>query len=370
MQKWHYLTLAALFAVEIAMPGCSGAVPFQSVLHETEQSTDSTFEGNSQNIKYLLPTSRQDLCINELTEKYSYENFVHDVQSLQENYGDKIQCVKLCETADGRVVYDIVLGDPKSDNQVLIFAAMHAREYITTQVVMRQLCDALDVLNGFDDSFYRGKSKKELMKNVAVHFVPMDNPDGVSISQFGLNGVKNDELRRKVATMAKGDCEQWKANAVGVDLNRNFDADWQEFGGSIYPAAERYKGAYPGSEPESACLIRLTKQNHIRRAISYHSCGALIYWYYKQTGAVLEESRHFARLVSEETGYPLDDDYTAVDAAGYKDWAVYQMGVPAITIEVGAENSRSLINPVPIDRFNDIWKRNKNVVYAAAYSLQ
>ena len=84
----------------------------------------------------------------------------------------------------------------------------------------------------------------------------------------------------------------------------------------------------------------------------------------------MEESHHFAGLVSEETGYPLDDYYTAVDAAGYKDWAVYKMGVPAITIEVGAENGRSLINPVPMGRFGNIWERNKNVVYAVAYSLQ
>ena len=84
---------------------------------------------------------------------------------------------------------------------------------------------------------------------------------------------------------------------------------------------------------------------------------------------MLAESKHFADLMSEETGYPLDGDYTAVDAAGYKDWAVYKMGVPAITIETGAESGRSIINPVPISRFYDIWARNKDVVYATAYDL-
>jgi len=361
MRVGYVLTLVTLLGIEIMMPGCGGAVPSQSVPHEVLQ---------KQSERMAPPISQQDLVINTVPEKYTYEDFIGDLHKLQDNCSDNLQCVKLCDTSDGREVYDIVLGDPSSANHVLIFAAMHAREYITTQVVMRQLCDALDVLNGYDDSTYRGYSKKSLLRNVTVHFVPLDNPDGVAISQFGLNGVQNDDLRHNIASMAGGDYEQWKANAVGVDLNRNFDAGWQEFGGSPYSAAERYKGVYPGSEPEAACLIQLTKQNHIRRAISYHTCGALIYWYYKQTGAVLEESRHFAGLVSEETGYPLDDDYTAVDAAGYKDWAVYKMGVPAITIEVGAENGRSLINPVPMGRFGNIWERNKNVVYAVAYSLQ
>ena len=186
-------------------------------------------------------------------------------------------------------------------------------------------------------------------------------PDGVAISQFGLNGINNDSVRSQVAAIG-GDLEQWKANARGVDLNRNFDAGWQEFGGSPYPAADRYKGTAPGSEPEAAALIKLTQDFHIKRAISYHTVGALIYWYYKQSGEVLAESQKFAEEISRTTNYPLDDDYTAVDAAGYKDWAVYKLGIPSITIETGAE-SGVYVNPVPQYLFNEIWNRNKNVVY-------
>ena len=130
------------------------------------------------------------------------------------------------------------------------------------------------------------------------------------------------------------DYEQWKANGMGVDLNRNFDAGWIEYVGVSNPSAECYKGKFPGSEPESAALITLTENNGIKRAISYHTCGALIYWYYKQTGKVLEKSQVFAKQISQETGYPLDSDYTNVDAAGYKDWAVYKKGIPSLTIEV------------------------------------
>lgn len=349
------VTLTALFMAGITMLGCNGAA-------------SSQFEPQSD--VSPVPISEQDLTINLTPEKYSYDDFVGDIHKLQSNCSGKMQCVKLCDTHDGRGVYDIVLGDPNGSNQVLIFGAMHAREYITSQVVMRQLCDALDVLNGFDTGTYRDQSKKTLLENCTVHFIPMNNPDGVSISQFGLSGIHDANLRNNVAAMADDDYERWKANGAGVDLNRNFDAGWYEFEGAPAPAAERYKGAFPGSEPEAAALIELTKKYNIRRAISYHTCGALIYWYYMQSGDVLDESRRFASLISEETGYPMDDDYTAVDAAGYKDWAVYKMGVPAITIEIGAEGGGSIENPVPIYRFGDIWEQNQNVVYAMAYSLQ
>lgn len=310
-----------------------------------------------------IKTFNQELIIYSEPAKYSYENLLHDVEILREAYPNQVQVLKLCDTADGRGVYDIVLGDLNGNNQILIFGAMHAREYITTQIVMRQLCDCLE-----GGGSYRGISAAELLNGLTIHFVPNSNPDGVAISQFGLSAVNNPTLRAEVATMSD-DLEQWKANARGVDLNRNFDAGWYEFVGSNYPAPERYKGISPGSEPEAAALISLTKNYHLKRAISYHTCGEVIYWYYKQSGNVLAESQKFAEEISAVTGYPLDDDYTSVDAAGYKDWAVYKIGVPSITIEVGAENGE-YINPVPQSQFNTIWSRNKNVVYATAYNLK
>ena len=310
---------------------------------------------------------RQELIVYSSPAKYSYENFLSDVNILRDKYPTQMQVVKLCDTADGRGVFDIVLGDLNAANHILIFGAMHAREYITVQVVMRQLCESLDALNNRGN--YRGVPVSELLEGLAIHFVPNSNPDGVAISQFGLNALNNPALRARVAAMGSSDYEQWKANANGVDLNRNFDAGWYEFVGSPAPSTERYKGTAPGSEPEAAALIALTKNYPVKRTISYHTCGALIYWYYKQSGTVLTESEKFAKHISAVTGYPLDDDYTAVDAAGFKDWAVYKAGIPGLTIEVGAE-SGGLVNPVPQSRFNAIWNRNKDVVYATAYNLK
>ena len=310
---------------------------------------------------------RQDLIIYSTPEKYSYENLLHDIEILEKNFPEQIKIVELCETLDGRKVFDIVVGS--GDNHILIFGAMHAREYITTQIVMRQLCESIDAANG-NGGNYLGISTAELLQNVTIHFVPNSNPDGVAISQFGFGGLKNETVRNKVAAMIHGDFEQWKSNANGVDLNRNFDADWQNYYGAQYPGSERYKGNFPGSEPESAALIRLMKGYQIKRSISYHSCGDVIYWYYKQQGAVLEKSKKFAQRISNETGYYLDADYTALDPAGFKDWAVYKLGVPSLTIETGAENGASIVAPVPISRFKNIWQRNKNVVYATIHNLK
>ncbi|MDD6762736.1 MAG: M14 family zinc carboxypeptidase [Clostridiales bacterium] len=273
-------------------------------------------------------------------------------------------------TVDGRDVCDIIVGDQQSDNQILIMGAMHAREYITAQIVMRQLCDYLSIVSEEADGEYNSISKKALSEGITVHFIPMSNPDGVSISQFGLEGIANQSVRDFISSISNGDYEQWKSNAEGIDLNRNFNAGWDEYIGSAGPSSDKYKGKFPGSSYEAAGLIKLTEEYGFKRTISYHTCGALIYWYYKQIDTVLEQSKLFAQQISDETGYTLDSNYQAVDAAGYKDWAVYKMGIPSITIEVGNETGHGIINPVPISFFDSIWDRNKDVVYAAIYNLK
>lgn len=325
-------------------------------------------EGKNEQDSVIPHTSSIGLIVYQTPAKYTYDNLTHDLAKLQSVYGETLLIRSLCDTADDRKVYDVVLGNPDEENQILIFGAIHAREYITTQVVMRQLCAAIDAVNGYGDA-YRGIPLGELMDAVTIHFIPMSNPDGVVISQQGLGAIHSTELRERIMAMGEADYEQWKANGTGVDLNRNFDAGWIEYEGSVHPSSEYYKGRFPGSEPESAALIFLTKNNHVRRTINYHTCGALIYWYYKQDGDVLEKSRVFAQRMSQETGYPLESDYASVDAAGYKDWAIYRREIPSLTIEVGAENSRS-VNPVPIDRWDAIWERNKNVLYATIYDLK
>ena len=348
--------------------GCTGIESSELPEHPIESETSVSAPMISVEQK-ILSTSEQNMIINTIPDKYSYESFLKDIQLLKFAYGENLNIVKLADTADSRGVYDLRIGDEHSQKQILIVGAMHAREYITSQVVMRQLCECLDALNGFCGE-YRGIPVKELMEGVTIHFVPFSNPDGIVISQFGANALRNENLKTSVPRMASGNDEQWKANAIGIDLNRNFDADWDSYVGAASPGSERYKGVYPGSESESAALIKLTKQYPIKRTISYHTCGALIYWYFKQEGQVLIKSQKFAQTISDETGYYLDDDFTAVDAAGYKDWAVYKMGIPSLTIEVGAEEGRSIVNPVPIERFGEIWNRNRNVVFATIYNLK
>ncbi|RGY99446.1 M14 family zinc carboxypeptidase [Clostridium sp. AM58-1XD] len=285
---------------------------------------------------------------------YTYENMEQDLQQMKNMY-EEMTVDSLGETMDGRQIYHVLLGNPASDRHVLITGSIHAREYMTTQLVMKQL-----------DGFLKDQEAvNKYLGGIAVHVVPMINPDGVSISQFGLEAVRKDETRsyitdvimKKDGSAGTGNYfKRWKANAHGVDLNRNFDALWDQYVGSGHPSSDHYKGEAPGSEPEAAALIRLTETYPFVRTVSYHTQGGVIYWYFGQTGKLKDDTEQFAKQVSAVTGYPLDANYQKLDPAGYKDWAISKKSIPSLTIEVGRETS-----PVPPAQFGEIWNRNSGV---------
>lgn len=306
---------------------------------------------------------------------YTYENLQADIRLLETWYPGLIWCESLADTPDRRKVYHLVIGagGNRVHNRKKIFfnAGIHAREYITSQLVMKQAAAFLEhVWNG---EFYAEQSYRHFLENTVIHVVPMVNPDGVSISQRGEKGIRTGKIREKVENIAQLDGENfsgeylihWKANANGVDLNRNFDALWEEYSGPAkHPSSEHYKGRSPGCEPESAALIRLTRREKFARTISYHTQGSVIYWYFAQRGKLYWDTLDFGERISGITGYPLDSDYENLDPAGYKDWAISKLGIPSLTIEVGSETS-----PVPPEQFSEIWKRNRFVWEETILSL-
>ncbi len=210
----------------------------------------------------------------------------------------------------------------KTDYPKLIFQyAIHGREYITAYLALEHIKDALKRIS-------RG----------TVYFIPMLNPDGVSIS---LN--KN---------------PLYKANANGVDLNVNFDADWGSGALNVrVPSSENYIGKHPFSEPETIALRDFTLKVAPTMTVSYHSKGEEIYWYFNQPLSTRERDIRIATAVSKATGYPLV--LTPRSAGGYKDWCIKKLSIPALTIEVGSDN---LTHPIKKQSLGEIYQKNKDVV--------
>lgn len=209
-----------------------------------------------------------------------------EIKRFYKNYKGK-KCV-IGYSFYGKEIFAFHIGSPVG-RQFISTYAIHGREWITARLALKHI--------------------KRGIKKGGGWVIPLVNPDGAKISQT-----------------AK---PLWKANARGVDLNCNFDADWGS--GRLNTAArggENCIGAYPFSEAETAALRDFTLKIRPFVTLSFHTKGEEIYWQYDSAG----DSRG-AEILSAATGYESKIIYGS--AGGYKDWCIQKLGIPAYTIECG-----------------------------------
>ena len=232
--------------------------------------------------------------------------------------------------------------------QILIQGGIHAREYISTLLMIEQA----RYLNAIG-AVTRG----------GIYFVFLTNPDGAEIVLDGINSVPCD-ITKQYLSLANGgfDFSQYKANINLVDLNTNFDADWGTGSQNVTcPNTENFIGFYPNSEREVVSLIDFTRQVKPSLTISYHSKGEVIFYGFPgQSEQDLERDRLIGEALSATTGYPLV--FTENSSGGYKDWCIRVLTIPSYTIEVG---NIDLPHPITDENLPEIFEQNKDVPLVA-----
>ncbi len=290
---------------------------------------------------------------------YSYDSMVEDLTLLTMGHEDILSFASIATTSQGRSVWLVKLGNPNAEKKILITASIHSREYMTSQLVMRMLEEY--VLN-IDTPQADGISYRQLLNAVCFYILPMVNPDGVSISQFGVNGASQEAtINWLLGYQNQGiNLTQIKANANGVDLNRNFPLGFG-LGNRVsgIPSLSYFPGFTPLSEPESQAMAILLNENIFSTCINYHSMGNVIY-YGASTNSpdVAIGCKNLAHYVGDLTGYRRE--YCGSAIGSFADYFGTVEKVPSITIEIGTAN------PVPISQFSNIYNRNVNVWSAVA----
>lgn len=316
--------------------------------------------GNMNNYYYK---TLSDPVVNPV-DKYSYEQMEQDINALSARYGNRMTVNVIGQSLDGRNIYDIVIGNPGASKKVLFQGAIHAREYIVVPLMMQQL---EYMLAFYDSGTYNDQSVSSILRDISVHFVPMANPDGVAISQFGDGAIRSEELRQGISSCYVMDVgggrtslsydqylTRWKSNARGVDLNHNFDAGWETLNPDFnHYSFTDFKGYSPLSEPETQALSRLTEQHAFSAVINYHAMGRVLYWS-TEGNQKITESYDMAVAASGVTGYQI---LNSNGVGGFKDWLQRRSNpVAGITIEVG----RSAC-PVAFSEYPAIWEQNREI---------
>lgn len=263
---------------------------------------------------------------------YTYGELLDDVNYLS-RYG--IETGAIGASRFGRLIPYVRAGEGK--DKIIVTAAIHAREHVSALFAIKQL--------------YKIVAEEP---ECSIYFVPMLNPDGNVLIEKGAEAFKGEKEFLLGLNGGKSDFSLWKANAAGVDLNTNFDAQWGKGAqNKTAPSSENYIGKCPFSEPETRAIAEFTRKLKPCLTLSYHAKGREIYYEFGQEGAALVRDRKVAEYASELTGYAIIEG-TRGSAGGYKDWCISELGIPSLTVELADD---ALKHPLSDSCINEDFNR-------------
>ena len=316
-----------------------------------------------------------DTIVDSTKREYSYAEMYDDLAALSAAYPNRFTYESIGQSVAGREIYAICLGNPNAPRQILVSAGIHGREYLTPLLAMKQLEFYLRYWNV---GAYNGIRYPDLFDRCAFYIVPMSNPDGIMLSQAGIDSITDTALRQKVESVYESDRRRgytsqtdideylkfWKANANGVDLNRNFDALWADYRGEPTESHKNYKGSSAASEPETRALAALTESlSNPVAVLCIHSQGEVLYWDCGQSQPLRDNTLTFTREIANQTGYTIV--YEVNNDASFSDWCALNRGLIAITVETGIGSC-----PLFIDKFTAIWTDNYDLLPLSAYYFE
>lgn len=286
-------------------------------------------------------------------EKYSYENLVYDANALALRYSNIINNVTIGQSHDNRDIVMLRLGSGRKN--ILICGGVHGRETINPIVLMKitefyanqyeqfkaskerldqRLRNPLaDIEKQYEDMIF-GKCIFELLQTYTILIIPLLNPDGYMISLYGYRSITDPSLQSKL----KGtgfNYSEWKLNARGVDINRNFPCrSWKP----------KRAGDYAASENETKALIQVFHHYRIRCFIDFHSRGKTIYYYRNSmTRDYNERQLYISERLKDITKYELNEPENEIDYGDSGGNTVHYFSEhfykPAFTIETVDEDA-------------------------------
>jgi hypothetical protein len=147
----------------------------------------------------------------------------------------------------------------------------------------------------------------------------------------------------------------------GVDLNRNYDYQWDAKcqSGSINPVDEDFRGSSPFSEPETQAIRDLALQNNFSYALSFHSGTGVVLHPWAYTNATTANDTTFREVagnLSKLVGVPYEQSDRLYTCSGsWEDWMYGNRSVIALTCEIYKNDTAWQYEPGP--QPNSQWEK-------------
>ena len=196
---------------------------------------------------------------------HSTKALLEGLVALAASCSSKLELKTLNTTNDGWPLRSASIGS--GPTKVLLSFGIHGREYMTSEIAMNfltKLCSG---------------DEHKLLNDVTFTTIPVFNPDGRARTDAALGlgtGIRDQS------------CGDRRKNGKFVDLNRNFDWDWDDLVASSGDAlSTSYRGPAPNSEIESQTLDALAGAVKPDMYIDIHTGTLAMYapWNHNSSGA-------------------------------------------------------------------------------------
>jgi hypothetical protein len=177
-------------------------------------------------------------------------------------------------------------------------------------------------------------NENKIPDGVMVTVIPVLNPDGLKAitgknGSFTANEVKATEAEKVAARFNEND----------VDLNRNFDCEWQPIG--TWQNKEVNGGKTAFSEPETAALKAYVESYRPTAVIAWYSAAGGVYASNCKNG-VSSETTTLTNLYAKAAGYTAHETFNYYEITGdMVNWFAKQQ-IPAISVLLTDHTSTEL----------------------------
>jgi hypothetical protein len=195
------------------------------------------------------------------------------------------------------------------DTEILFVGGIHGGYSWNTALVAYELVEYLEENPG------------AVPEDVKVTVVPVLNPDGL----FAVTGKEG----RFSASDIKGETVTGRFNANTVDLNRNFDCDWNEKG--MWQSREVSGGDAVFSEPESQAMKAYVEENKPDAVVVWYSAAGGVFTSNCYNG-VLPETKTLTNLYAQASGYKANEEFNFYAITGDMVNWLAKNNIPAISV--------------------------------------
>nr|AAH76057.1 Carboxypeptidase A2 (pancreatic) [Danio rerio] len=235
------------------------------------------------NVQELLDRERAEMVSNTEMERNTKSfNFAayHDLDTIYSfmdtlvaSHSNLISKVKIGSTYENRPMYVLKFSTGGENKPAIwIDAGIHAREWVSH-------ASAVWIADRIATDFKENRAPvPDVLSKMDIYLMIVANPDGYVFSHLTVRPFHR--LWRKSRSVTSN------PNCPGVDLNRNFDAEFSGPGASDDPCAEDYRGPSAHSEIEVTNIVDfILSHGNFKSFMTLHAYSQLLMYPYGYTGS-------------------------------------------------------------------------------------